>query len=443
VTAILAPGLFGPAPPAANAPPAPAGEPGPAGTFAALLSAIVAAQQTGGEPLMPPPGGEAVANPDLATSLTALWALWQGKPGTPPLQETTQETEIAFTPDRTAEAETEVGTLSGLEALMAQFLVLQRTAEAPVAKVIEPPVLDASAPPDAAEAVAQALAVLDLEGRDGVTARAALDLPGEPGAAAKGTSVATGLAELDTTGQPPAEGLVPVAEPRASVPVTARDVREPDRTLVPEAATPAGDGRDGSFEAEHPVIAVQPAAQAAAAATRVDLAPMTGAVDAGTAVETVAEARAPRPVDPTAVVTQVADTVVTATLRGDHEVRLVLNPPDLGTVDVRIVEVDGDLRIRLEATLSGTRDVIEQQLPGLRAALEARDLRVERIEVRHAEQAASGGQPGDTGSGARGGGERGSERPEWSPVAWLQGRADDRGTPAAVASADGRLDVLA
>jgi flagellar hook-length control protein FliK len=82
------------------------------------------------------------------------------------------------------------------------------------------------------------------------------------------------------------------------------------------------------------------------------------------------------------------------------------------------------LQLRLEATKGSTHDLLAREMPALRQALEARDLRIERIQV------SNSGSTSTDGSGsawAQGFGRHGQQRqerdgsPAWSPVAALDG----------------------
>lgn len=154
---------------------------------------------------------------------------------------------------------------------------------------------------------------------------------------------------------------------------------------------------------------------------------------------------------------ELASTVRRASMLGDQEVRLLLNPPELGNLDVRVVEAPEGLRIVLEAANAEARQLIEQQLPALRAALEARDLRVERLEVEQAletatEQESERGLRQDQPNGD-GTGQSADDTPTWSPVASIGGGNADGSPSADEATSDsesgssttatGRVDVLA
>ncbi len=130
---------------------------------------------------------------------------------------------------------------------------------------------------------------------------------------------------------------------------------------------------------------------------------------------------------------QIASTVHSAVLRGAHEVRLLLNPPELGRLDIRIMHTADGLLIRLDATQSSTRELLDRQMPGLQQALEARDLRVERIEIGSRDDSDGAsmqgrsqgwGQGGQRGQGQQGRDAQG-DAPAWSPVAALERRGAD------------------
>lgn len=147
------------------------------------------------------------------------------------------------------------------------------------------------------------------------------------------------------------------------------------------------------------------------------LSPMT---DADNTVSVVA-AKA-RGVQSLPVAAQVAETVRSAVLRGDHEIRLLLNPGDMGRIDIRITEQNGVLQLNLNASHGSTRDLLAREMPALQQALEARDLRVERIQVSHSGSASSDGSGAawQQGFGRQGQQQEGRDgSPAWSPVASL------------------------
>jgi flagellar hook-length control protein FliK len=142
-------------------------------------------------------------------------------------------------------------------------------------------------------------------------------------------------------------------------------------------------------------------------------------------------------------VPDLADSVRGAVINGDTEVRLRLDPPEMGSLEIHIARQDGAIRIRVEATLASARDVIEQALPALQQALEARDMRVDRLEIRTMSESAAGRSMTEQG-GQPGGGRQPQQdgAPEWSPVAAIDGVRRDAPASDGRAS-DGRLDVMA
>ena len=148
-----------------------------------------------------------------------------------------------------------------------------------------------------------------------------------------------------------------------------------------------------------------------------------------------------------AVTSQIANTVQSAVLRGEHEVRLVLNPPELGRVEVQITETPGGIRVHMLADQPASRDLIERQLPLLQQALAARDVRVERMEVgrsgdANASQAWSNSQGSNDGQRQRGQQDGGS--PDWSPLAAMGlGITDAARAERPKVAATSGLDVMA
>ncbi len=119
---------------------------------------------------------------------------------------------------------------------------------------------------------------------------------------------------------------------------------------------------------------------------------------------------------------QLGNTVVEAVRSGTETLRLVLNPPELGHLDIRVQQTDGGLRVHLATATAEARDALERALPALVSGLEARSLRVEHAEVRHA-SGTDAGRWTDQGSNARqrgdGNDRQAWERPDWSEAAAL------------------------
>ncbi len=204
----------------------------------------------------------------------------------------------------------------------------------------------------------------------------------------------------------------------------------------------------------------EPATPANVVADDAALPPVGQATSTSARSTTPVSATEPAAVPPSneAFTAELASTVRRASLLGDQEVRLLLNPPELGHLDVRVVESPEGLRIVLEAASAEARELIEQQLPALRTALEGRDLKVERLQVDQALDASALDEQAERdlrqdGQGEGGPDQSGQDATPWSPTASL--RSDDGSEPAAAgavsgsesntqtAAGDGRLDVLA
>jgi flagellar hook-length control protein FliK len=136
---------------------------------------------------------------------------------------------------------------------------------------------------------------------------------------------------------------------------------------------------------------------------------------------------------------------------GNETVRLLLNPPDLGHLDIHVTTGKDGVRVEVAASTSGATDLIRQHLPALVSGLEARDLRVDRAEVRHALNAQLGTDLGgrDPRSSFRQPEDRGADgaprwaRPEWSGVAALERAADRAATRRSEQASTRLLDLVA
>lgn len=119
---------------------------------------------------------------------------------------------------------------------------------------------------------------------------------------------------------------------------------------------------------------------------------------------------------------------------GAGEARLKLNPPELGTIDVRISMVDDKTFVQMTASHAAGRDALEQSLPRLRDLLAAGGLDL-------------GGASVD-GGGRDARSESGAGRPD-APYTFVPEAAADAASPAAgaaasaAARASGRIDLFA
>ncbi len=122
------------------------------------------------------------------------------------------------------------------------------------------------------------------------------------------------------------------------------------------------------------------------------------------------------------VVQQVGDRLASELARGVRHVRVRLEPPDLGVVDVRVREIGGRLEITLAASQGEVRTLLEQGRDGLRQVLASNGHVVQRVEVQPLQAAGdarwslgdAGGWAGGSGHAwsGTGGGQR--QEPRWS-----------------------------
>ena len=303
-----------------------------------------------------------------------------------------------------------------------------------------PPVILPSAAAGAPRAEASPVMVPDGEQQHALPmGKAAFDM--EPVAPAP--SAAAEGQQLAAEGQQPADGSTAGIE----VLIAGGSEALPDELSLAPTADPG-----------EPATSLTPASTGEASGEAI-VAAASEPVSSSTRSTPVTATEPATPASAEAFTSDLANTVRRATLLGDQEVRLLLNPPELGHLDIRIVESSEGLRVVLEATTAEARELIERQLPLLRSALESRDLRVERLAVEQALEASSAEQESDRGlrqDGQSGDGseQSGQDGTEWSPVASIQAEASGQPTGSdgevsesesgiRTAASDGRLDVLA
>jgi flagellar hook-length control protein FliK len=150
---------------------------------------------------------------------------------------------------------------------------------------------------------------------------------------------------------------------------------------------------------------------------------------------------------------QIRDSMHASAARGDRQILIRLNPPELGTVLVRFQEQGDHFNGTLEVSSRETRREIEQALPQVVRALQEAGVQIRRVEVVTSDQAESdpGGehQPRDVWQQHQGTGQgrehsHGSSRVRWQQSAGGhstigQDTPDDEPQAAA---APGRIDVL-
>lgn len=485
--------LMGPPGASASTTPADTSTPSP---FAALLQAVVATQGDG--ETAPPIGGTPslpASDPALADLLARLASLIQGVSGGPGEAGPTASTDSIPLLDRLAEAGADGSDgsvdLPAVEALMAYLLMAQATPMEGAAMPALPDdvlaLMQASATDgeltlgaDAVDIAAQRLATANVSSASSEAAFT-LAASGAPAAMAMGaTAAAAGLDKQvesasmesidsmlagsdDASTEPSttdvgAEALLPAAPGDAIAPTAIGETATADAPTVESPSSEAArmtseDAESAANRLEAALGDVTSTAQSSDTAKPdgmpdTPVAPMlTPTSPVAARIETV---ESTRPVTAVTLPGEIADTVRMAAFRGDAEVRLVLNPPDLGHLDIRITSGDGGLRVTLEASQSGTRDLIDRSLVQLQQALESRDLRLDRIEVR----AADGGRAAMDGSGhqshGRGNGANGGDgQPEWSPIAALNALSSVSAPTTSIGASqtntvgDDRLDVMA
>ena len=406
----------------------------------------------------------------------------------------TESTEANLLLDRLAEAggpeaqtdgTSALDALGAVEALMAYLVMGQQ-------KQIDPDATTAL--PDDLVALLQQIegqsgAATDLELAAKQAVQAAIELTSaEPtvaphvadaGSALDAFDIAPSEAALAVNSEPVAEvggSTAVVADPVEGVlvaPVAVSSVESTDTAATVAAQPSTGERTSGvasaapvvspveasanadSLESETPVVGAS-MAQVDASTPGARGAEAAAAMTAQAPVQTplVETVNATRVVNAATLPAEVADTVRTAVFHGDSEVRLVLNPPDLGHLDIHITRGDNGLRIVMEASQAGARELLDRSITGLHQALEARDLRVDRLEVRATDtgrgslDTSAGGQQS---GGGTSNGSQGEDTPEWSPVAMLGGMNSDtagasqseQATDRAASGVAGSVDVLA
>jgi len=318
----------------------------------------------------------------------------------------------------------------------------------------------------------------DLELATQQAVQTAIDLTGT-GPAAAGEAVVDAIAEMPDVTPVALDGAEPTVGLTAAASDLAASAAEPATEglrIAPDDAVTAvpGDERpkeilsaasEGVSMATGPGAAVdtstvgdtstRPNAASTSGGTGAEMvAGMTGGQQqAADPAETVVTTRV---VNASTLPAEVSDTVRVAAFRGDAEVRLVLNPPDLGHLDIHISRGEHGLRIVIEASQAGARELLDRSITGLHQALEARDLRVDRLEVRATDtgrgslDTSAGGQ--QSGAGAFHGGP-GEDAPEWSPVTKFESMSNATGTgqseqttagdSSTLSGSAGSVDVLA
>ncbi len=168
---------------------------------------------------------------------------------------------------------------------------------------------------------------------------------------------------------------------------------------------------------------------------------------AGEAAPAAASAEATDAADGRALASRLAQTVREAVRTGEREFRLVLNPPELGHITVRVTDGDGGVQVLLRAASAEARELIQRHLPLLQQALESRALGIDRLEVIQTDAASLVDdwldETGDDPRGGRDGGDADGEQLAWSPVAAPADDGEDDDSPEPQQAPTGLLDVRA
>jgi len=510
VSAVIAPGIApGLAPPAAETSPPSSGtdsrSPVTGKSFAdtvaerrATQDAAEHAANQAAPDTAPGPGPQAASEPnappgaptaDTSTEVGRLLALAQEllQANTEALNATPKtDVPLLDRPAGAGDTETELIDTAAMEALMAQTLLVRTpVAEtdvtiAPIALVAASAEAAGSEAPSALDGLQQAIsdvagAGLPTEAATGDMTPAAVpadatiaDVPGlidVPEATPVATPAPSMTAEAGATAQENADAstqpMAVLAAQVASEDAPALSEPQTDVLVQPEPATeaPASSLVEGDETAMLSGAAASTGARASEPAdepeprrTRVEASTTTAMPQTapGMQGDTLAPAAGTGRVEVAtggAVTSQIANTVQSAVLRGEHEVRLVLNPPELGRVEITIVESSGGIRVQMLADQPGARELIERQLPLLQQALAARDVRVERMEVgRPGESASAQEWSNSQGSndGQRQRGQQDGGSPDWSPLAAMgMGLTESARVVRPSAVAAGGLDVMA
>ena len=242
--------------------------------------------------------------------------------------------------------------------------------------------------PGASEAMAEAPAAATAAQPATPAVPAAPAVPGEPGAAAQPATPAEPATpapgRTDSATQPGralGQAVAVEASPAAAAAL--------DRSPAGGAGGNAGQRRDGSLPAPTAPEAMPDAAAADAAREQASAAAVRAPAGTAVVTATASTEAAERPAR-AELLARLADTVQAAATRGPRELRVLVRPPELGQIDIRVVETSEGLRVAIMASRHEVGELLQQQLPALRFALEGRDLQIDRVDVQQEEPGAPG-----------------------------------------------------
>lgn len=208
------------------------------------------------------------------------------------------------------------------------------------------------------------------------------------------------------------------------------------RTAVTTGADPApsGAGMDAPGRSDGSAMRAPETAAGGSTATSGSAVSAAGLSGFGpTAPDAPAVSQVARPVDPASLpaTDQITGAVRLLRLSGREEIRLRLDPPELGAVRVQLVERDGGISVLLRAEQALSADLIRQALPQLREALE-------NAQVVVSDLGASLGETSDFAPGHSGDGQA-----EEGPSGTDPGTSADEAEEAPLHASDHLVDVAA
>ncbi|MEZ6232838.1 MAG: flagellar hook-length control protein FliK [Phycisphaerales bacterium] len=222
----------------------------------------------------------------------------------------------------------------------------------------------------------------------------------QPQPAASPSRDATGNAASNTQSPPTnASAATPSTQPHDAARNAGSDAGPPtpngNRAPAPPASTTAPAAGAGTA-APAPTSAASGTPTQSAPASTPAVAPAASARAGTTAAPSKLAPPKPPAADRQGVITQANRALGLALRAKDGSVRFNLAPEHLGALRVELTRTEqGGVSARFEATSQQAREILESSIEQLRASLEARGLRVDRLDVRVAEAAGPqrGGAP--------------------------------------------------
>jgi flagellar hook-length control protein FliK len=149
---------------------------------------------------------------------------------------------------------------------------------------------------------------------------------------------------------------------------------------------------------------------------------------------------------------QIAESVSGSTARGDGNIVVRLNPPELGTVVMKFQQEGDEVNGLLEVSKSQTKYEIEQVLPQILRSLQDGGIQIKKLEVVLMDQSGVTADKGQTGNGPSAGPESGQHGfghgdaadPAQPLISWLADeRSDAQALEPKMQLGQSRIDMLA